>query len=64
MGHKERLIFQLTLAQPDNREKEYKIFEGKPSFFNLDQKGKQDFINCEVTKVKRFLDREYRKHPH
>lgn len=64
MGHKERLIFQLTLAQPDKREKEYKIFEGEPSFFNLDQKDMQEFVNGEVVKVKEFLNREYRRHPH
>lgn len=65
MGHKERLIFQLTLARPDNRETEYKIFEGEPSFFKLAQKDKQAFVNSEIIKVKKFLDREYRNlHPH
>ncbi len=61
MGHKNNLIFQLTVT-PTNvgeRDKEYKIFDGEPSFFDLSQKDRKDFLNQEIAKVKEFLDREY-----
>ena len=41
------------------REKEYKIFEGEPSFFKLSKKEKKDIIDGEIIKVKEFLDKEY-----
>lgn len=58
---KKRLIFQLivTPASPGRRKKDYKIFEGDPSFFKLSQKEKKDFINGEIIKVKEFLNMEY-----
>lgn len=61
MKHKDRLIFRLTVtpASPERREKEYKIFEGEPSFFKLSHKEKKNFIDDEITKVKEFLDKEY-----
>lgn len=63
MGRKNNLIFQLTVAHANasEREKEYKIFDGEPSFFNLSKKERKDFINQEIIKVKEFLDREYRQ---
>jgi len=63
MGRKNNLIFQLTVGHVNasEREKEYKIFDGEPSFFNLSKKERKDFINQELIKVKEFLDREYRK---
>jgi hypothetical protein len=63
MVHKERLIFLLTVApgSTERREKEYKIFDGEPSFFKLSKKEKKDFINGEIIKVKEFLDKEYRQ---
>lgn len=62
MGRKNNLIFQLTVAHANanEREKEYQIFDGEPSFFNLSKKERKDFINQELIKVKEFLDREYR----
>ena len=64
MVHTNRLIFQLTVtpASPKRRKKEYKIFEGEPSFFELSKKEKKDFIDGEIIKVKEFLDKEYMKH--
>jgi len=63
MGRKNNLIFQLTVAHAtaSEREKEYKIFDGEPSFFNLSQKERKAFINQELIKVKEFLEREYLK---
>jgi hypothetical protein len=49
----------VTPASPERREKEYKIFEGEPSFFKLSHKEKKNFIDDEITKVKEFLDKEY-----
>ena len=61
MAYKKRLIFSLTVApaSTDRREKEYKIFEGEPSFFKLSKKEKKDIIDGEIIKVKEFLDKEY-----
>ncbi len=63
MKHKNRLIFRLTVtpASPDRRKKEYKIFEGEPSFFKLSHKEKKDFIDGEIIKVKEFLNKEYQQ---
>lgn len=61
MGHKNNLIFQLTVTHADAGEgdKEYKIFDGEPSFFNLSNNERKDFIDEEIIKVKEFLTREY-----
>ena len=61
MKEKNRLIFRLTVtpASQERRKKEYKIFEGEPSFFKLSHKEKKDFIDGEIIKVKEFLDKIY-----
>ncbi|MCP5104989.1 MAG: hypothetical protein GY950_16500 [bacterium] len=60
--NKDKLIFTLTVAPANagERDKEYTIFEGEPSFFNLPKEKRKDFINREIIKVKEFINREYR----
>lgn len=64
MRQKNRIIFRLTVtpANAGGREKEYKIYDGEPSFFNLSRKERKVFVENEISRVKDFLDREYR-HP-
>lgn len=63
MRQKNRIIFRLTVtpANAGEREREYKIFEGEPSFFNLSRKERRVFVEREIDRVKEFLDREYRR---
>jgi hypothetical protein len=63
MRQKDRIIFRLTVTPADagGREKEYKIFEGEPSFFNLSRKERRMFVEREIIRVKEFLDQEYRR---
>jgi hypothetical protein len=64
MKQNDRIIFRLTVtpANAGGREKEYKIFDGDPSFFKLSRKERRVFVEREISRVKEFLDREYR-HP-